>query len=120
MKTPGPAICARTRRVGRVLRGSYVVCLACVVDYSGLANDGDFDLPRILERLLDLTHDVSCQARGREIIYLVRLHQDTHLASSLDGVGFLDPLERIRHALERFQALDVGFDHLASCPRARA
>src|SRR5919201_3883030 len=83
------------RRLFRVLHGS------------GLADDGDLDLSRVLERALDLLCDVPRKARGLEVVELVGLHHDTDLAAGLDRERLLDAGEAVRDALELLQPLDV-------------
>src|SRR5439155_24390875 len=67
-----------------------------VVDGSRLPNDRYLDLPRVLQRLLDLRRDVTRETRGREIVDLLRPHDDADLASGLDGKRLFHAVERIR------------------------
>src|SRR3954464_7940302 len=94
--------------------------LASVVDGSRLANDGDFDLAGVLERLLDLLHHVTRQAHGADIVDLLGPDDDAHLAASLDGEGPLDPLEGVGYVLQRLEALHVVLDRFTARTGASA
>src|SRR5215213_6447706 len=89
-----------------------------VVDRSRLANDRHFDLPWVLQALLDLLRDVSRQSRSGQIVDRIGRNQDPDLATGLDGKALFDPVEGIGYALERFQTLDVGLHHLAPGTRS--
>jgi hypothetical protein len=39
------------------------------------------------------------------------MDQDANLAAGLNGKALLDPVKRVGDAFERFQPLNVGFDH---------
>src|SRR6266508_1067695 len=82
-----------------------------------LADHGHLHLAGVLHRLLDLLRDVARETGRRQVVDLIRLHDDTHLSTSLDRERFLDALEAVRHALELLQALDVVRHDLAA--RAR-
>src|SRR5712691_9469294 len=91
-----------------------------VLHRSSLANDRDFHLTGVLQRVLDLLRDVSGEARGLKIVELLGLDQDADLAPRLDRERFLDPGEAVGDALELLQALDVVRDNLAASAGARS
>jgi len=55
------------------------------LDCSGFSQHHDLDLARIGEVLLYLFNDIARQPRGGKIVHLVRLDDDAHFASGLDG-----------------------------------
>src|SRR6476660_7678223 len=88
--------------------------LPSVVNGTGFADDGDLDLARILQRLLDLLAHVASESTGGKVVDLVWRDQDADFSSGLDRKGFLDPLEGVRNAFERLEPLDVSFDHFTA------
>src|SRR5919204_3267065 len=111
-RSPRPA-----RRSTSSARSASSSPLLRVLHRSRLADHRDLDLTRVLHRLLDLLRDVARQARAREVVDLLRLHDDADLAPGLDGERLLDALERVRDPLELLQALDVIRDDLAAGAR---
>src|SRR3990170_1638918 len=70
---------------GRPGRGFRAAHLPRVLDGPGLPENGDLDLPRILQVALDLLRQVARQGGGRQVVNLRRLDQDTDLAAGLNG-----------------------------------
>src|SRR5258706_1484629 len=89
-----------------------------VLDGARLADDGDLDLARIGQLLLDLAHDVAREAGGREVIDLLGADEDPDLAPGLDGKRALDALEAVGDRLEVLEALDVRVHRLAASARS--
>ena len=56
-----------------------------VLDGARLADDGDLDLARVGQLLLDLLDDVAGQPRCRQVVDLLGPDEDAHLAPGLDG-----------------------------------
>ena len=93
--------------------------LFCNFCRASLANDRHPDLTGILHGLFDLLGDVPCQPGGGEIVDRLRLDNDTHLASCLDGECLLDAFKGHGHLLERADPFDVGFQVLSACTGTR-
>src|SRR5205823_4209356 len=91
-----------------------------VVDSASLANDRHFHLARVLERLFDFAHDVARQAHRLQVVDLLWLDDNAHLATSLDRERFLDTFEGVSDLLERFESTHVVLDTLASRTRSSA
>src|SRR4051794_935301 len=60
------------------------VSLLGVLDGAGLADDGDLDLARVGQLLLDLLDDVAGEAARGQVVDLLRTHEDADLAPGLD------------------------------------
>jgi len=69
-----------------------------------LPDNGDFDLSRILEALLDLLSDILGQRDDAQVINFIGLYNDAYLASSLYGIGFLDASERTSQIFKRLDS----------------
>src|SRR5512146_899100 len=61
-----------------------------VLDGSGLANDGDLDLARVGQLVLDLLDDVAGEPGRGQVVDLVRPDEDPDLAAGLDRERLLD------------------------------
>src|SRR5512132_422582 len=90
-----------------------------VLDGARLADHGHLDLAGVCQRLLDLAHDVACQAGRSEIVDLLRPDKDAHLAPGLDGERLLDALEAVGDGLQLLESLEVGLSRLAPGARPR-
>src|SRR3954454_9531792 len=86
-----------------------------VLDGPRLADDGDLDLARVRQVVLDLLHDVAGEPRRREVVDLLGPDEDADLASRLDGERALDAREALRDPLQVLEALDVRLHRLAAC-----
>src|SRR5690606_32419910 len=84
-----------------------------------LADDRDLDLAGILHRLLDLLGDVLAQADRRQVVDVLRLDDDTHLAACLQGVALVHALEGVGDLLQRAHTLEVALQALAACAGPR-
>src|SRR5579883_2147344 len=89
-----------------------VCALPRVINRACLTNDTHFDLTRIVQALLNFVRDIAGQACSRVLVDLLGLDDNTRLAASLDGEGFLHASKRIRDMLQRLQALDIEIDRL--------
>src|SRR5439155_17308622 len=90
-----------------------------VLHRASLANDRDFHLTGVLQRVLDLLRDVSGEARGLKIVELLGLDDNADLATRLDRERFLDAGEAVGDARELLQTLDGIRDDLAASAGSR-
>src|SRR5262245_3261153 len=90
-----------------------------VVDRSRLPDDGDLDLSRILELVLDAACDVLRQPDGFLVRDLLALDHDADLAPGLQRERLGNALERVGDALELLEALDVRLEDVATCTWTR-
>src|SRR2546422_3081334 len=130
LRGSNPPSTAEPWRYGPTSSGPITCCTASATASAGssaflgvlhrarLADDRPLDLPRVLHRLLDLLRDVAREPRRLQVVELVGLHDDAHLAARLDRERLLDALEAVRDAFQLLEPLDVVRDDLA--PRARA
>ena len=87
-----------------------------VLDAADLADDGDLDLPRVLELLLDPLGHVAGQDLGGDVVDVLRLDHDPDLAAGLHGEDLVDARVAAGDLLEALQALDVGLERLPAGP----
>src|SRR3990172_4873593 len=81
--------------------------LFCVLHGAPFADDGDLDLPRVVQVLLYLLADLLRHPVGAEVIDLLRLDDDAYLAAGLDSKRLVDAREGVGHRLQRLQAIEV-------------
>src|ERR687897_3265708 len=91
-----------------------------VLDAADLANHRDFDLPRVLELLLDPLGHVAGQDLGGHVVDVLGLDHDPDLAAGLHGEDLVDPRVAAGDLLEALQTLDVGLERLPPRPRPAA
>src|SRR5262249_41960485 len=84
--------------------------LASVVVGAGLARGGGLDLAGVLDLLLDLLDDVAGEPDRLEIVDLLGVDDDAHLAAGLDRERLLDAGEGVGDLLERLEPADVVLD----------
>jgi hypothetical protein len=89
------------------------------LDAPRFSNDGDSDLARVVEFVLDPARDAAGQEIGLFITELIRLDHDSKLASGLHCEAFFDSAEGQANAFEVFEATDVGCHGLGARARAR-
>ena len=94
--------------------------LASVVGGPRLPDDGDLDLARVLELLLDLAGDLVAEQDGAVVVERARHDHDADLAAGLHGVDLVDAVVAGGDLLEVAQALDVLLERLAAGARAGA
>src|SRR6201996_2935990 len=85
---------------------------------AGLADDGDADLARVGQLLLDLLGDVAGDDLGLDVVHAVRLDHDPDLPAGLHGEHLLHALVGDGDLLQPLQPLDVGLQRLAPGPGA--
>ena len=89
-----------------LMRAVLARSLPRVIDSARFPNNCDLDLPRVLQAFLDLLRDITGQVDAPQIVDRIRLDHHPNLAASLDGEGALDPRERCRDCLERFETFE--------------
>ena len=95
--------------------GDFFGCLLlCVFDAFRFPNQIYLDLTGIFHFFLDLLCKVMSQNNHLILADLLGLHHDPHLAAGLNGIRFLNALERGRNALQLLQPLDVVLQILAA------
>src|SRR5687767_13756828 len=109
MRRPGLPTMSPTKRSFTPARRSLRV-----LDRTGLADDGDLDLPRVGEVLLDLLGDVAREPDRLLVGDLLAVHDDADLAARLDGEALLHALEARRDLLELLEPLHVSLEDLAA------
>src|SRR5262245_52021933 len=72
-----------------------------------LADHRDLDPPRIVHLALDLLREIAGQQDRLRVIHLLVMADHADLATRLDRIRLLDPLERVGEALELLDPLDV-------------
>src|SRR5829696_4239184 len=90
-----------------------------VLDGARLADDGDLDLARVGQVVLDLLDDVAREARRGEVVDLLGADEDPHLPTGLDRERAFDAGEALGDPLEVLEALDVRLHRLAAGSRSR-
>src|SRR5690349_2726133 len=98
----------------------FMGALSSVVGRARLPDDGDLDLARVLELLLDLARDLVREQHGAVVVERARHDHHADLAPGLHRVDLVDALVAGGDALEVAQALDVLLQRLAAGARARA
>src|ERR1700761_1520032 len=83
---------------------------------AGLADDGDADLARVGQLLLDLLGDVAGDDLGLDVVHAVRLDHDPDLPAGLHGEHLLHALVGVGDLLQPLQPLDVGLQRLTPGP----
>src|SRR6185312_12739063 len=96
------------------------MALSSVVGGPRLPDDGDLDLPGVLELLLDLASDLVREQHGAVVVERARNHHHADLAAGLHGVDLVDAVVAGGDLLEVAQALDVLLERLAAGTRAGA
>src|SRR5215211_4705285 len=96
------------------------MALSSVVGGPRLPDDGDLDLPWVLELLLDLARDLVGEQDRPVVVERVGLDHDADLAAGLHGVDLVDAVVAGGDVLEVAQALDVLLERLAARAGARA
>src|SRR3990170_2433194 len=91
-----------------------------VLHRAPFADNGDFDLPRVVQVLLYLLADLLRHPVGAEVIDLFGLDDDAYLAPGLDGERLLHAREGVGNRLQRFQPLEVLVHGLATSARPAA
>ena len=91
-----------------------LLILLRVLGCSALADDADLDLAGVIQLVLDLLGDITCQQNDLVVADLVGLDKDADLAACLHGVGALDALKAVAEGLQCFQTLDVALHVLAA------
>src|SRR3972149_4309035 len=76
-----------------------------VLHRAPFADNGDLDLPRVVQVLLYLLADLLRHSVGAEVVDLFGLDDDAYLAAGLDGERLLHAREGVGHRLPRFQPL---------------
>src|SRR5262249_120540 len=89
-----------------------------VLDGPRLADDGDLDLARVGQAVLDRLYDVGGEPAGRQVVDLVGTDEDPDLAPGLNGERAVDAGEALGDRLEILEALDVRLHGLAASARA--
>src|SRR3954462_20882 len=102
-RSPAPPRRGRTRGPRPLLR---------VFDRARLADDGDLDLARVLELLLDLLRDVPGEHLRGEVVDVVGLDHHAHVATRLHRVDLLDPGVVRADLLEPLEPLHVRLEAL--------
>src|SRR5438876_571439 len=90
------------------------ISLAGKVHRTRLADDHDFDLPRVLELALDLARDQLGELARLAVVDRVGRHDHAHLPTGLDREHLLDPRELRRNLFELREPLDVRLERLSS------
>src|SRR5262249_39633247 len=88
-------------------------------DGSGLPDDDDLDVTRVLHLGLDALGDVLGELMGVEVGHDVGARHHPQLAAGLDGVAHLHALVAEGDLLELGQPLDVALQHVAARPWPR-
>src|SRR5262245_17127669 len=96
-----------------------IALLLGVLDRPGLADDGDLDLARVGQLLLDLLDDVTGEPAGRQVVDLLGPDEDADLATRLDREGPIDPAEALGDRLQVLEPLHVRIHRLAAGARSR-
>src|SRR3990170_5339678 len=118
MFTAGSHLLVREAATGPTLPPSGK--LLRVLHRAPFADDGDLDLPRVVQVLLYLLADLLRHPVGAEVIDLFGLDDDAYLAAGLDGERLRDAGEGVRHRLQRLQPLQVLVHGLAPSARSAA
>src|SRR5438445_7391435 len=126
--SPGPA-CSQAGASGRRARirairprsptAATVAALTGVLNGAGLPDDGDLDLPRILQLVFDAPRDVLREPHRLLVRHAVAFDDDADLAAGLEGERLRHALERVRDVLQLFEPLHVRLEDVAACPRPR-
>src|SRR3954453_15387344 len=88
--------------------------LTSVVGGARLPDDGDLDLARVLEFLLDLAGDLVAQQHRAVVVEGARHDHHADLAAGLHGVDLVDAVVAGGDLLEVTQALDVLLERFAA------
>src|SRR5262245_41187530 len=112
--------CSRclTRAISSFSETSASPPLLRIVDGASLADDGDFDLSRIFELVLDSSGDVLREPDRFFVGDLLAFDHDADLAPRLQRERLGHAFERVGDALELFETLDVAFEDVAPRPRS--
>ena len=95
--------------------------LLCVIYGTALSYHADLDLAGIIELVLDLLCDISCEDLHLIIADDLGLNHDSYLTARLDSEGLFNTLKVTRYLLELLKTLDVIFNVLtASAGSCRA
>src|SRR5581483_11228947 len=78
-----------------------------VVDDARLPDYHDLDLPGILKHFLDLVDNVTRHPMRPDVVHGIRVHENSHFATRLDGVALFDALKRIGDVLQRLETFHV-------------
>src|SRR5262245_23566304 len=82
--------------------------LPSVVYHAHLPDHRHFDLPRILQFILNLSSDVSCETKSLLVAHLVTFHHDANFASSLKSIALGNTLERVGQVLRFLQPFHIS------------
>src|SRR5439155_19371959 len=85
-----------------------------IVHRARLADDGDLDLARILELVLDAPRDVLREPDGFFIGDLLAFDHDADLAARLQRERLRDALERVSDAFELLEPPHIRLEDVAS------
>src|SRR4051812_27596783 len=92
---------------------SEIVALPGVINGPGLADDGNFDLTRVFELVLDAPRDVLRQPHRFLVRDAVALDDDADFTAGLQRERLGHALERVGDVLELLEALHVGLEDIA-------
>src|SRR2546429_8621439 len=98
--------------------GSPLFKLLGEFDDTCLADDGHFDLARILQFALNALGDIAGEDLGTAVVDRVGLDDDADLATCLNGKGLLDTFEGVGDSLQLLESLDVSRQGLPSSARS--
>src|SRR4051812_42277496 len=84
------------------------------LDDARFTDDVDFDFARVLELVFNAHGDIAGELLGFHIGDVSWIDEDADLATSGDGVGFLNAFERVGDCFGILKALDVIFYRVAA------
>src|SRR5258708_25970369 len=115
-----PAISSRSP-VPSAVEGSVIVAMGLPGKFRSprFTDDRPLDLSRVLELVLDPARDVLREPDRLFVRYALAFDDDTDVAAGLERKSFQHAGERVRDALELLEALHVGLENVAACPRTR-
>ena len=74
---------------------------------SGFTNDRHLDLSGVCKLSFNLILDITSQLMASQIIHLLRHRHYANLASCLNSIGAVYPIEGLRDFLKLLQTIDV-------------